>query len=88
MLNAMSPVLKPNFELSPYNLHNIDVENFLKTVDYNFIENYVVASCDSYLKKTRCRRTDGIPTRKGDMRPNHESQNTDAQAPTTTLHRK
>ena len=33
-----------------------------------------------------CRRTGGIPTRKGDRRPNHESQNTVAQgtqAPTT-----
>jgi len=36
-----------------------------------------------------CRRTGGIPTRKGDKRSNHESQNTDAQgmrAPTTTLY--
>jgi len=35
-----------------------------------------------------CRRTGGIPTRKRDKRPNHESQNADAQgtqAPKTTL---
>ena len=34
-----------------------------------------------------CRRTGGIPTRKGGKKSNHESQNTDAQgmrAPTTT----
>ena len=35
-----------------------------------------------------CTRTSGIPTRKGDKRPNHKFQNTDAQgtqAPATTL---
>jgi len=37
----------------------------------------------------RFRQTSGIPTRKGNKRPNHESQNTDAQgtrAPATTLY--
>ena len=36
-----------------------------------------------------CRRTGGIATKKGDKRPNHKSQNTDARgtrAPTTTLY--
>ena len=36
-----------------------------------------------------CRRTGRIPTRQGDKRSNHKSQNTDAQgtrAPTTTLY--
>ena len=30
-------------------------------------------------RNKNCRRTGGIPTRTGDKRSNHESQNTDAQ---------
>ena len=39
-------------------------------------------------RNRNCRRTGGIPTKNGGKRPNHESQNTDAQgmrAPVTTL---
>jgi len=40
-------------------------------------------------RNRNCRQTGGIPTRKGDKRTNHETQNTDArgtQTPATTLY--